>query len=61
MSETKNLSEQLAARVADKLIETGLLRQERKQAMITELASGKMKPEAWKVHIELALDKNRQS
>ncbi len=58
MSDSGTLSEQLAERVTKKLIEAGLLRHERQQAVATQIAGGKMKADTWKLDIELAVEKS---
>jgi hypothetical protein len=57
LSESKTLSEQLADQVAQKLVDAGLLRPERQQAVAIQIGNGKMKPDTWKLDIELALEK----
>lgn len=61
LSDLKTLSEQLAERVALKLVQAGFFRQERQQAVATQIANGKMKAETWKLDIELALEKSKRS
>ena len=47
-------SEKLAVLTVDRLIQSGLLRAARRDALITDIASGTMKGDDWKVEIELA-------
>lgn len=53
---TEAPSQILSSLVADKLIESGLLRPEKRAAFIGKMASGKLKGEDWKLEIELASD-----
>jgi hypothetical protein len=61
LSDLGTLSEQLAERLVQKLVQAGFLRHERQQAVAMQIANGKMKAETWKLDIELALDKSKRS
>ena len=50
-------SEKLAALTVDRLIQSGLLRSERRDALIAKIAVGDMRGEDWKLEIDLALAK----
>ena len=54
MTETPPPSEALSTEVVDRLIEAGLLRADKRNALIARIASGKMKGEDWKLEIDLA-------
>ncbi len=60
MSDTQSPSEILSSEVVDRLIEAGLLRAERRDALIASIASGGMKGDDWRVEIELAQAKATQ-
>lgn len=47
-------SAKLAALTVDRLIQSGFLRVERRDALIADIAAGTMKGDDWKVEIELA-------
>ncbi|MBU6207713.1 MAG: hypothetical protein KGQ42_08505 [Alphaproteobacteria bacterium] len=57
MSDEKSPSKKLAALTVDRLIQSGLLRAERRDALVAEIAAGTMKGGDWKVEIELATAK----
>ena len=54
MSDSAIPSENLAALAVDRLIQSGLLRAEKRDALIAKIASGSMKGEDWKSEIDLA-------
>ena len=54
MSEESVPSAKLAALTVDRLIQSGFLRAERRDALIADIAAGTMKGDDWKVEIELA-------
>ncbi|MDN5874352.1 MAG: hypothetical protein L0H29_08240 [Sinobacteraceae bacterium] len=54
MTGTTSPSEALSTEVVDRLIEVGLLRGDKRDALIAKIASGKMKGEDWKLEIDLA-------
>ncbi len=54
MSDEKSPSEKLATLTVDRLIQSGLLRATRRDALIAEIAAGTIKGGDWKVEIELA-------
>ena len=47
-------SEKLAALTVDRLIQSGLLRSEKRDALIAKIAAGDMRGEDWKLEIDLA-------
>ena len=47
-------SEKLAALTVDRLIQSGLLRAEKRDALINKIAAGTMRGEDWKLEIDLA-------
>jgi hypothetical protein len=47
-------SEKLAALTVDRLIKSGLLRADKRDALIAKVAAGTMKGEDWKSEIDLA-------
>lgn len=57
MSDVKSPSEKLAALTVDRLIQSGLLRATRRDALIVEIAAGALKGSDWKVEVELATAK----
>lgn len=61
MTDAQSPSEALGALVVDRLIESGLLRAEKRDALISKMASGGMKGPDWKVEIELATAKGEQA
>lgn len=54
MTEALSPSETLSTEVVDRLIKAGLLRAEKRDALIAKVASGAMKGADWKLEIELA-------
>ncbi len=54
MSDMTTPSENLAALVVDRLIQSGLLRADKRDALIAKIAAGSMKGEDWKSEIDLA-------
>ncbi len=54
MSDEKSPSEKLATLTVVRLIQSGLLRATRRDALIAEIAAGTIKGGDWKVEIELA-------
>lgn len=54
MSEESVPSAKLAALTVDRLIQSGFLRADRRNALIADIAAGTMKGDDWKVEIELA-------
>ncbi len=54
MSEESVPSAKLAALTVDRLIQSGFLRADRRDALIADIAAGTMKGDDWKVEIELA-------
>jgi hypothetical protein len=47
----------LAAQIVDQLIQSGLVRTEKKDSVVTKIASGEMKGLDWKNEIDLAAEK----
>jgi hypothetical protein len=60
MSETLSPSEALSGEVVDRLIAAGLLRADKREALIAKIAGGQMKGSDWKVEIDLAQLKGAQ-
>lgn len=58
---TENPSEKLAGIVVDRLIEKSCLRAERREQLIAKISSGTMKSDDWKLEIDLASLKAKQS
>jgi hypothetical protein len=54
MSASDTPSQKLAALTVDRLIESGLLRPDKRDGLIAKIASGAMKGEDWKSEIDLA-------
>jgi hypothetical protein len=54
MSDGISPSQKLAALTADRLIQSGLLRADKRDAVISKIAAGSMKGEDWKSEIDLA-------
>ena len=54
MSDSANPSAALAANVVNCLVEAGLLRADKKDALTAKIAGGTMKGEDWKLEIDLA-------
>ena len=57
MSEDEVPSAKLAALTVDRLIQSGLLRADKRDALIAKIAAGTMKGDDWKLEIDLALAK----
>lgn len=57
MTDTPSPSETLSGELVDRLIEAGLLRSERRDALVAKIASGTMKGEDWQLEIDLAIGK----
>ena len=54
MSEDEVPSAKLAALTVDRLIQSGLLRADKRDALIAKIAAGTMKGDDWKLEIDLA-------
>jgi len=54
MSDEAVPSAKLAALTVDRLIQSGLLRAERRDALIAKIAAGTMQGDDWKLEIDLA-------
>lgn len=54
MSDEAVPSTKLAALTVDRLIQSGLLRVEKRDALVAKIAAGSMKGEDWKNEIDLA-------
>ena len=52
-------SVQLAAKILDRLIEEKLLTPEDRKKMLAKLAEGKLKPEDWRLAVEVASEKEQ--
>lgn len=61
MTERETPSAALAALTVDQLIESGLLRAEKRETLIAKIASGTMKGEDWRLEIDLANLKGEQA
>lgn len=57
MIDEKSPSEKLATLTADRLIEAGLLRADKRDLIIAKIASGKMYAAEWKLQIDLGVAK----
>ena len=57
MTDTKSPSENLSNVVVDRLIQAGLVRADKRDALIQKIADGTMSGLDWKLEIELALEK----
>lgn len=57
MSNEKSPSETLAAQIVDQLIQSGLVRTEKRDSVVTKIALGEMKGLDWKNEIDLAAEK----
>lgn len=57
MTDEKSPSEKLATLIVDKLIESGLLRADKRDAVISKITSGQMKGLDWKNEIDFAVEK----
>jgi hypothetical protein len=53
MSDSNTPSQKLAALKVDRLIQSGLLRADKRDALIAKIAAGSMKGEDWKSEIDL--------
>jgi hypothetical protein len=54
MTDTPSPSKALSTEVVDRLIKAGLLRADKRDALIAKIASGAMKGADWKLEIDLA-------
>jgi len=54
MSDSVTPSQKLAALTVDRLIQSGLLRSDKRDGLIAKIAAGSMKGEDWKNEIDLA-------
>lgn len=54
MSDDEVPSAKLAALTVDRLIQSGLLRADKRDALIAKIAAGTMKGDDWKLEIDLA-------
>lgn len=54
MTDAPSPSEALSEQVVDRLIEAGLLRADKRDALVAKVACGGMKGEDWKLEIDLA-------
>lgn len=54
MSDEKVPSEKLAELTVDRLIQSGLLRADKRDVLIAKIAAGKMQGTDWKLEIDLA-------
>lgn len=57
MTDAPTPSASLAALTVDRLIASGLLRAERREALITKISAGTMQGDDWKLEIDLASEK----
>lgn len=57
MSDEKSPSEILAGQIVDQLIQSGLVRAEKKDPVVAKIASGEMKGLDWKNEIDFAAEK----
>ena len=57
MSDEKSPSEILAAQIVNQLIQSGLVRAEKQNSVVTKIASGDMKGLDWKNEIDFAAEK----
>jgi hypothetical protein len=57
MTDEKSPSENLAAQIVTELIQSGLVRAEKKDSVVAKIASGEMKGLVWKNEIDLAAEK----
>ncbi len=60
MSEVPTPSDRLAELAFEALVEKGLLRTDRRAAVIAKLATGKMTKEDWSLELELAASQGEQ-
>lgn len=61
MTDAKSPSDVLAGKVVDRLIGAGLLRNEKRDALVSKIASGTLKSEDWRLEIELSAAKGEAS
>ena len=54
MTEASSPSEALSIETVDRLIRAGLLRADKRDALIAKIASGSMRGEDWRLEIDLA-------
>ncbi len=54
MSASATPSQKLATQTVDRLIQSGLLRGDKRDALIAKIAAGAMQGEDWKLEIDLA-------
>ena len=54
MSDSAPPSEKLAALAVDRLIQSGLLRADKRDSLIAKIAAGSIKEDDWKSEIDLA-------
>lgn len=57
MTDVKPPSDVLAGQVIDRLIAAGLLRAEKRDALVAKMSSGGLKSEDWRLEIELSAAK----
>lgn len=57
MTDTKSPSENLSNLVVNRLIEAGLVRADKRAALVAKIAAGTMSSEDWKLEIDLASPK----
>jgi hypothetical protein len=60
MTDTSSPSEVLSTEAIDRLIGAGLLRADKRDALIAKVASGNMKGEDWRLEINLAQAKSER-
>jgi len=61
MTDAKSPSDVLAGKVVDRLISAGLLRNDKRDALVSKVASGTLKSEDWRLEIELSAAKGEAS
>jgi hypothetical protein len=61
MSQVPSPSFHLALLTVDKLVKAGLLRADRREAVVNRISAGNMTSEDWKAEIEFAVAKVQQS
>lgn len=57
MTDKHTPSEKLASLTADRLIQSGLVRAEKRDSLIAKIAVGQMKGEDWRMEIDLGVEK----
>lgn len=57
MTDEKSPSKNLAAQIVTELIQSGLVRAEKKDSVVAKIAAGEMKGLDWKNEIDLAAEK----